>query len=242
MLAIFKLNETSIRVIFIAKEDLCDLILMANATLFGTRVSTQSYAAVSAGQGVVTGNRTRWTVAWFVTQLVTAVVRALPFAGFLARSARLTTSLHADAVDATVLAANRTWWTISYTRLLTLMRTHKGLLAFEDACFVQAILTASIASSRARMATFQGGATFRSTVWLSFGVPGNVAWYFLHMSTFQLHFNFCLALRGAGLSTSCLAGMVAWEGLLARLLTDKCFRILVARHLLDVLAWRNYLV
>lgn len=40
VLAIFKLNETSIRVVFIAKEDLCDLILMANATLIGTRVST----------------------------------------------------------------------------------------------------------------------------------------------------------------------------------------------------------
>lgn len=191
---------------------------------------------MSAGQGVVAGNRTRWTVAWFMTQLGTAVVRALPFAGFVARGARLTASLHADAVDATVLAANRTWWTISYTRLPTLMRTHKGFLAFLGACFVQATLTASIASSRARMATFQGGATFRSTVWLSFVVLGNVAWFFLHMSTFQLHYNFYLALRGAGLSTSCLAGMAAWEGLLARHLTDKCFRVLVARHLLDVLA------
>ncbi len=104
------------------------------------------------------------------------------------------------------------------------MRTHKGLLAFVDACFVQAILTASIASSRARMATFQVGATFRSTVWLSFGVPGNVAWYFLHMSTFQLHFNFCLALRGAGLSTSCLAGMVAWEGSFGKALDRQMFQ------------------
>lgn len=106
VLAIFKLNETSIRVVFIAEEDLCDLIFMANATLIGTRVSAQTYAAVSAGQGVVTGNRTRRTVAWFVTQLGTAVVRALPFAGLVARGARLTASLHAGAVDATVLAAN----------------------------------------------------------------------------------------------------------------------------------------
>lgn len=236
VLAIFKLNETSIRVVFIAEEDLRDLILMANATLIRTRVSTETYAEVSTGQGVVTGNRTRWTVAWLMTQLGTTVVMALPFARFSARRTRLTASLHAGTVDTSVLAANCTWWTISYTRLLTPMRTHQDLLAFVVACFVQATLTASMARSRARVAAIQGGATFCSAVCHLFGVAGNEAWFFLDVSTFQLHLNFNVALSGAGLSTSCLAGMAAREGLLATHSTDKFLRVYVARHPLTMLA------
>lgn len=136
MIAVFELNKTCIRFILSAKEDFCYVIYMANATLVRTRVSAQTYARMSTFQGFVTGNRARGSVTWFVTQLGTAVVWALPRAGFFARSTRDTASLLADAVDTAVLAGKGTGWTIPYAGLLTLMRTNKDTLAFISAPFV----------------------------------------------------------------------------------------------------------
>lgn len=88
---VFKLNEVGLRVILIPKENICDLIMITDATFAWTFVSTQTNTRVAAIPDLGTGLGAWRTIAWLMAKLTAALVRALPSAGLNAWNAGLST-------------------------------------------------------------------------------------------------------------------------------------------------------
>lgn len=118
----------SIRLILSAKENLCDLIVITDATFGWTFVSTQTYAWVATIQGLVTGLGAWRTIAWLMAELIAALVRALPSAGLNTWSTGLSTWLLTIAVDTAILTWSLTRGAITSARLPALVRANQETL------------------------------------------------------------------------------------------------------------------
>lgn len=86
-----------------AKEDLGDLILVANTALFGAWLPTQTNAGVAANQQFSTRHIAWGSVAGLTAQSSALVVLAAPDTGFHAGAAQFPALLLALAVDTAVL-------------------------------------------------------------------------------------------------------------------------------------------
>lgn len=126
--AVFELNEGRLRVIFIAKENLCDFNAITDATFGGTWVSTEANTLVATGQPLAAGPGAGRTIAWLMAQLGAALVRALPSARLMTWNAGLSTGQHALAVDAAVLASLLAWRAAAIARLIALVRADQETL------------------------------------------------------------------------------------------------------------------
>lgn len=101
---VFQLNEGRLRVIFSAKENLCDFIVITDTTFGWTPVSTETNTQVATGQALAAGLGAGRTITWLMAQLGAALVGTLPSARLITRNAGLSTGQHALAVEAAVLA------------------------------------------------------------------------------------------------------------------------------------------
>lgn len=125
---VFQLNEGRLRVIFSAKENLCDFNVIADTTFGWTAVSTETNTRVATGQALAAGLGAGRTIAWLMAQLGAALVGALPSARLITRSAGLSTGQHALAVDAAVLAWLSAWRAVASARLNALVRADQETL------------------------------------------------------------------------------------------------------------------
>lgn len=125
---VFQLNEGCLRVIFSAKENLCDFIVIADTAFGWTAVSTETNTQVATGQALAAGLGAGRTIAWLMAQLGAALVGALPSARLITRSAGLSTGQHALAVEAAVLAWLSAWRAVASARLNALVRADQETL------------------------------------------------------------------------------------------------------------------
>lgn len=151
---VFKLNEVGLRVILIPKENLCDLIMITDATFAWTFVSTQTNTRVAAIQDLGTGLGAWRTIAWLMAKLTAALVRALPSAGLNARNAGLSTLFHTLAVDAAIFAWSLTWGTITSARLPAHVRAYQETLTLVKTCLMKLSLITFATRTATRMVTF----------------------------------------------------------------------------------------
>ena len=124
MTAVLQLNEVSVRIVLRAKEYLCDLGVITDATFVWTFVSAQADAGVAAGQHFGTGLHAWWAVTWFMAKLAATLVQTLPSARLHTRGAGLAALFRALAVDADVLTWLLAGRAIPGARFLALMGTN----------------------------------------------------------------------------------------------------------------------
>lgn len=151
---VFQLNEGRLRVIFSAKENLCDFFAITDAALGRTLVPTETNTRVATGQALAAGQGAGRTITWLVAQLGAALVGALPSARLITRNTGLPTEQHALAVDAAVLARLLAWWAVASARLNALVRADQEPLAPVRTAHVKAPLKAPATCALACMSTF----------------------------------------------------------------------------------------
>lgn len=152
---VLQLNEVSLRLVLSAEENLCDLIMITDATFGWTFVSTQTYAWVSAIQGLGTGFSARWTIARLMAKLTAALMGTLPSAGLNARSTGLSTWLHTLAVHAAIFTWSLTGGAITSARLLALVRANQKTLTLVRTWAVEPSLITLATGTGTGMATFK---------------------------------------------------------------------------------------
>lgn len=123
---VFELNEGRLGVVLGAKENLCDVIVITDATFGWTLIATQTNTWVAAAQRLWAGLGAGRTIARLVAKLGAALMGALPSARLVARSAGLSTWQHALAVDAEVLTWLLTWRAVAVARLSARVRADQG--------------------------------------------------------------------------------------------------------------------
>lgn len=151
---VFELNEGRLRVIFSAKENLCDFIVITDATFVWTLVSTETNTRVATGQALAAGLGAGRTIAWLVAQLRAALVGALPSARLITRNAGLSTGQHALAVEAAVLARLLAWRAVASARLSALVRADQETLTLVRTGHVKAPLITPATFALTYMPTF----------------------------------------------------------------------------------------
>jgi len=122
--AVLQLNEVSVGIVLRAKEYLCNLRVIADATFVWTFVSTQADAGVAAGPHFGTGLHAWRAVTRLMAKLTATLVQTLRSARLHTRGAGLTAHIHALAVDADVLARLLAGRAIPGARFLALMGTN----------------------------------------------------------------------------------------------------------------------
>lgn len=152
---VLQLNEVSLRLILGAKDNLCDLIGITNATFARTFVSTQTYASVAAIQGLGTGLVAWQTIAWLVAEHAAALVRALPSAGLNARSAGLSARLRTVAVHAAVLTRSPTGGAITSAGLRAYVRANQETLTGVKTWGMEPALKTPATATATGVATFK---------------------------------------------------------------------------------------
>lgn len=152
--AVFQLNEGHLRVIFSAKENLCDFIVITDAAFGWTPVSTETNTLVATGQALAAGLGAGRTIAWLMAQLGAALVGALPSARLIARNAGLSTGQHALAVEAAVLAWLLAWRAAGRARLIALVRADQETLTLVRTASMKAPLITPATFALTCMPTF----------------------------------------------------------------------------------------
>lgn len=152
--AVFQLNEGRLRLIFSAKENLCDFFAMADATFVWTPVSAETDTRVATGQALAAGLGAGRTIAWLVAQLGAALVGALPSARLITRNAGLSTEQHALAVDAAVLALLLARRAVASARLNALVRADQETLTLLRTGHMKAPLKTPATCALTHMPTF----------------------------------------------------------------------------------------
>lgn len=118
---VFQLNEGCLGVVFSAKENLCDFIVITVATFGWTLVPTETNTRVATGQALAAGLGAGRTVTRLMAQLGAALVGAVPSARLITRNTGLSTGQHALAVDAAVLTWPLAWRAVASARLSALV-------------------------------------------------------------------------------------------------------------------------
>lgn len=135
--AVFELDEARLGVLLGAKENLCDLIVVADTTFGGTLVSTQADARVATGQLFAAGLGAGRTIAWLMAKLGAALVGALPSARLITRSTGLSTWQRAFAVEAAVLTLLLAWRAVASARLSALVRADQETITLVRTAYMK---------------------------------------------------------------------------------------------------------
>lgn len=151
---VFKLNEVCLRVILSAKENLCDFIVVTDATFGWTLVSTQSDTWVVAFKDLGTGLGAWRTIAWLMAKLSATLVGALPSALLKAWNAELSTWLHTFAVDAAIFTWSLAWGAIASARLPALVRANQETLTLVRAWYMEPSLITLSTGALTSMPTY----------------------------------------------------------------------------------------
>lgn len=157
--AVLELNKASIRLVFIAKEDLGDFVVVANTAFTGTRFPTQTDARMATGQQLSTRHIAWGSVAGLRAESGALVVLAVPDTGLHTGAAQLPTLLLALAVDTAVLTGPLAGWTLTNAWLLALVRADEQTLAGLLTAFMKSSFKTAVAGARARMPAGQDGVT-----------------------------------------------------------------------------------
>lgn len=128
--------------------------MITDATFAWTFVPTQTYAWMATIQGLGTRLGAWQTIAWLMTKLTAALVRALPGTGLIAWNTGLSTWLHTLAVYTAILTRSLTRGAITSARLLALVGANQETLTLVKTWAMEPSLITLATGTLTGMATF----------------------------------------------------------------------------------------